>query len=119
MALFDAAIVFVVNLLIGGFGIYAGSKLVTGKADYSYSIVTALLGAVIWSITAFFVGFIPLIGPLLTFLAYLAVINARIEGGWIDALLVSAIAWISVAVVLSLIAVFSSLTFAAIGVPGV
>ena len=119
MTVVEAVIVFVVNLLIGGLGIYAGSRLITGEGDYSSSIVTALLGAVIWSFTALFVGFIPLIGPILVFLAYLAVIKARTEGGWVDALLITAIAWISVSVVLTLIAFFTLLRFGAIGVPGV
>jgi len=118
MALIDSVIVFLVNLLVGGLGIYAGTKLVTGKADYGYSIITALLGAVIWGVTSFFFGFIPLIGPALVFLAWLALIKARIEGGWIDSLLVAVIAWFSVILIISLLTLVG-LSPGAIGIPGV
>lgn len=118
MALIDSLIVFVVSLLIGSLGIYLGARIVTGYEDYTYAIVTALIGTVIWVIVAIFVGWIPLLGPLLALIAYVAVINYRYPGGWVDAIGISLIAWLASLVVLYVLALFGITTFEAVGVPG-
>ncbi|SDQ95657.1 hypothetical protein [Natronobacterium texcoconense] len=115
----DSLIVFGVSLLIGALGIYAGAKVVVDAEDYTYAIITALIGAVVWAIIGFFFGWIPLLGPLLVFIAYLAVINARYPGGWVDAAAITIIAWVSVLVVLYVLAVIGVTGFDAVGVPGV
>ncbi|WP_459810749.1 hypothetical protein [Halopiger thermotolerans] len=115
----DNLIVFGVSLLIGALGIYAGAKVVVDAADYTYAIITALIGALIWGIVGLFFGWIPLLGPILAFIAYLAVINARYPGGWIDAAAITLIAWVSVLVVLYVLAILGVTAFDAIGVPGV
>ncbi|GAB3664579.1 hypothetical protein GCM10028856_03810 [Halopiger thermotolerans] len=117
--LIDNLIVFGVSLLIGALGIYAGAKVVVDAADYTYAIITALIGALIWGIVGLFFGWIPLLGPILAFIAYLAVINARYPGGWIDAAAITLIAWVSVLVVLYVLAILGVTAFDAIGVPGV
>jgi len=118
MALVDSIVVFAVSLLIGALGIYVGARAVADVDDYGYAVVTALIGAVVWGVVGFFVGWIPLLGPVLTLLAYLAVINWRYPGGWLDAALVALIAWVAVLVVLYLLAVLELTTFGAVGVPG-
>ena len=114
----DNLVVFVVSLLIGAIGIYAGSKLIVDVENYTYAVVTALLGAVIWSLVGFFFGWIPLLGPLLVFIAYLAVINARYPGGWVDAAAITIVAWLSVLIVLYVLALVGVTGFDAVGVPG-
>lgn len=47
MALIDSVIVFVVSLLVGALGVYVGARVITDYEDYTYAIVTALIGAVI------------------------------------------------------------------------
>ncbi|MFC4989501.1 MULTISPECIES: hypothetical protein [Saliphagus] len=111
-------IVFVVSLLIGALGIYVGARVVTGVEDYTYAIVTALLGAIVWAVVGFFFGWVPLLGPILVFIAYLAIINSRYPGGWIDALLITLGAWLTVFVVMYVLAVLEIVTFEAVGVPG-
>ncbi|AXR78702.1 hypothetical protein [Natrarchaeobaculum sulfurireducens] len=115
----ESLIVFAVSLLIGALGIYLGAKFIVDAEDYSYAVITALIGAVVWAVVGFFFGWIPLLGPLLVFVAYLAVINARYPGGWVDAAAITIVAWVSVLVVLYVLAVIGVTGFEAVGVPGV
>jgi hypothetical protein len=119
MGLVESLIVFVVSLLIGALGIYIGARVITGRDDYSYAIVTALIASIIWVIVAFFVGWIPLLGPLLALLAYVTIINMRYPGGWINAIGIALIAWVASIGVLYLLAVLGVTTFDAVGVPGI
>jgi len=116
-SLVSALVLFVISLLVGGFGIYVGGRIVANVDDYTHAVVTALIGAVVWAIVAFFVGWIPLLGPILVFLAYLWVINTRYPGGWINALLITLVAWVTLIVVLA-IAEFFGAGLHAFGVPG-
>ncbi len=118
MALIDSLVVFVVSLLIGALGIYVGSRLVAGHDDYSYAIVTALIGAVVWGVVGFFLGWIPFLGPLLVFIAYVAVINFRYPGGIGKAVLIALIAWLASLAVLFVLALLGLAGFGAVGVPG-
>lgn len=119
MALVDNLTVFLVSLLVGAFGIYVGGHVVTDRDDYTYAIVTALLGAIVWVVVATLVGWIPLLGPLLALLAYIALINYRYPGGWTRALLIAVVAWLVVLAVLYALAVFEITSFGAVGVPGI
>lgn len=112
-------VVFVVSLLIGALGIFLGAKVVVDAEDYTYALITALIGAIVWAVVGLFFGWIPLLGPILVFIAYLAVINARYPGGWIDAAAITIIAWLSVLVVLYALAFLGVTGFDAVGVPGV
>lgn len=96
-------VVFVVSLLIGGLGIYVGAKVIVDVEDYTYAIGTALIGGLLWGIIEFFV---PLIGGILAFIAYLWIINRRYPGGWIEAILIALVAWLAVAVVFVLLSLF-------------
>lgn len=114
MVLHDSIVVFVVSLLIGALGIYVGARVVTDYEDYTYAIVTALIGAIIWAVLAW----IPFLGPLLALVAYVGVINWRYPGGWVNAVVISLIAWVSALVVLYVLAFVGLTTFRAMGVPG-
>ncbi|MBX0293738.1 hypothetical protein [Haloarcula nitratireducens] len=118
MALLDSVVVFLVSLLVGALGIYVGARVVAGYDDYTYAIVTALLGAIVWGVVGFFFGWIPFLGPLLVLLAYVAVINARYPGGWGNAILIALLAWVASLVVLYLLALVGIAGFDAVGVPG-
>ena len=112
-------VVFVISLLIGAFGIYVGARVVVDADDYTYAIITALLGAIVWAVAGLFVGWIPLLGPLLVLIAYIAVINWRYPGGWIDAIVIALIAWLAILIVLYVLAILGITEFDAVGVPGV
>lgn len=113
-----SAIVFVVSLLIGAAGIYVGARVIVGAGDYDHAIVTALIGAIIWSVVGFLVGWIPLLGPLLALLAYIAVINFRYPGEWTAAAMIGILAWVTVLIVLYALAAIGVTGFDAVGVPG-
>lgn len=118
MALVDSLVVFVVSLLVGALGIYVGARVIVDREDYRYAVVTALLGAVIWAVVGFLVGWIPFLGPLLVLAAYVAVINYRYPGGWGNAILIALVAWVASLVVLYVLALLGVGTFEAVGVPG-
>jgi hypothetical protein len=119
VALLESLIVFVVSLLVGGLGIYAGSRVFTNSRSYERALVTALLGAVVWAIAGFFVGWIPLLGPLLVLIAYLAVVNWQYPGGWTTAAGIALVAWVTSAVVIYALAALNVIAVEAVGVPGV
>jgi hypothetical protein len=113
-----SAVVFVVSLLIGALGIYAGARVIVGRADYDHAIVTALIGAIVWAVVGFVVGWIPLVGPLLALLAYIGVINWQYPGDWTAAAMIGLVAWVTVLLALTVLAALGVTGFEAIGVPG-
>ena len=114
----ETAIVFVVSLLLGALGIYVGGRLVVGADEFDHALITALIGAIVWAIAGFFVGWIPLLGPLLVLLAYVGVIHVRYPGGWTAAAMIGLLAWVTVLVVLYALAALGVTGFEAVGVPG-
>lgn len=119
MAVVDSVLVFAVSLLVGGLGIYAGGRLIADVDDFGHAVVTALVGAVVWAVVGFFLGWIPFLGPLLSLLAYVAVINYRYPGGWVNAAGIALIAWLASLLVLYVLALVGIGAIDAIGVPGV
>ncbi|MDS0476684.1 hypothetical protein [Natrinema sp. 1APR25-10V2] len=118
-SLLASLVVFLVSLLIGALGIYAGARIIVGRTSYDHAIVTALIGAIVWAIVGFLVGWIPLLGPLLALLAYVAVINWRYPGDWTAAAMIGLVAWVTVLIVLYVLAALGVASFGAVGVPGV
>jgi hypothetical protein len=111
--------VFVVGLLVGALGIYVGARVVVDVEDYTYAIVTALIASILWAIVGLFLGWIPLVGPIIALLVYVGVLNWRYPGGWLAATAIALIAWAASLLVLYVLAVVGITTFDAIGVPGV
>lgn len=118
MTLVESIVAFVASLLIGAAGIYVGARVIADVNDYSYAIITALIGSLVWIVVAFFLGWIPFLGPLLALLAYIGVINFRYPGGWVNAAGIGLIAWIASLVVLYVLAAVGITALEAIGVPG-
>lgn len=118
MALTDTILVFIIGLIVGGLGIHIGALLTIGLSDYGKAIRTALVGAIIWAVVGFFFGFIPLLGPVITFLAWLAVIKSIYEESWLKTLIIAGIAWASVLIILYVLAAIGVGGFEAIGIPG-
>ncbi|RQG89289.1 hypothetical protein EA462_12000 [Natrarchaeobius halalkaliphilus] len=114
-----SAVVFLASLLIGALGIYVGARVIVGAGDYDHAIVTALIGAIVWAVVGFFVGWIPLLGPLLALVAYVAVVNVRYPGDWTAAAMIGLVAWVTVLIALYVLAAVGITGFDAIGVPGV
>jgi len=114
----DSLAVFAVSLAVGALGIHMGALVVTGDSDYTGAMITALLGALVWSVTGFLVGFIPFVGPVLVLLSWIAVIRMRYRESWVDSFVIGLLAWISVLAILYVIALLGFTSFGAVGVPG-
>lgn len=120
MAVLDTAVIFLISLLVGAAGIYAGVVLV---ADRDVSLLnaafTALLGAIAWGLVSYFLGWIPLLGALLTLVVWIAVINWRYPGGWGTAIGIGLVAWLVAGAVLYGLSTVGIVSPSALGVPGV
>lgn len=117
MVLVDSLIVFVIGLLIGGAGIYVGGRVITGEEDYAYAVGTAFIGAIVWALVGFILGGLPAVGPLLALIAWVWIIKLRYPGGWPNAILIGLVSWLTVIVVLSILAFLGVGAFDAIGIP--
>jgi len=117
-SLSGSLIVLLVNLIIGTIAIYAGARLVI-DADTAVgrAAVTALLGALAWAIVSFFFGFIPLLGPLLTLVAWVGIINWQYPGGWGAAAGIGLVAWLVAVAALVVLNSLGLVGFEALGVP--
>ncbi|WP_435195433.1 hypothetical protein [Natronomonas sp. EA1] len=119
MALLDSLVVFIVSLLIGGLGIHVGASILARGDDYSHAVVTAAFGALVWAIAGTLFGGIPLLGPLITLLAYLTVIRWRYGVGWLTAGGIALIGWVAAVVVLSVLGILGVADLSATGIPRV
>lgn len=119
MGLVDSVVVFVVGLLVGGVGIHVGAAVLADARDYGHAVVTAAIGALVWAVASALVGGIPLVGPALTLLAYLAVIKWRYRTGWLAAAGIALVAWVAAVLVLAVLAVAGATEFSATGIPRV
>jgi len=108
-------VAFIVALLIGGLAIYISARVIVDADDYSHAVVTAFVGAIAWALTAW----IPIFGPLIALIVWIAVINWRYPGGWLQAGLIGVIAWVSALAILYVLNGLLGLGIGAFGVPGV
>lgn len=112
--LVGSLIAFIVALLVGGLAIYISARVIVGVEDYSHAVITALIGAIAWALTSW----LPLIGPIIALIVWIAVINWRYPGNWIKAVLIGLVAWISAIVILFLLNEVLGLGIGAFGIPG-
>ncbi len=118
MAVFtDPVIVFLGSLIIGAFGVYVGGVVVTGKSDYATALLTALVGAIVWSLASYFLWGVPYIGPLLTLGAYLLVIKWQYGASWLQSGAIAVLAWVVGLGVLSVLSTGGIGSLEAVGIP--
>ena len=108
---------FVVSLLTGGLGVYLGARYVLGSKDYVNAAITGLIGAVVLVAGGALFGWVPLLGQVLLFVVYVALIGRRYPADWGDAAAVATIAWATVLVVLAILAAAGVATVEVFGVP--
>lgn len=113
-ALIASLVAFVVALLVGGAAIYLSASFIVNVSDYSHAIITALVGAIAWALTSW----IPLIGPVIALIVWIAVIRWRYPGGWLTAAQIGIVAWIAAIVILFLLNSVFNLGVGAFGIPG-
>lgn len=118
-SLINGIAVLLVNLIIGAVAIHAGARLLVDRdTGFRRAVGTALLGALIWALVAFFIGWLPIIGPILTLLVWIGVINWQYPGGWGIAVGIGAIAWIIAVIILYGLASVGVIGLSALGIPG-
>lgn len=118
-AITSAVFVFLVSLLIGTVAIHLGARLlVDSDIGYRRAVITALAGAIVYTLVGFFFGWIPLLGPLLMLLAWIGIINLMYPGGWGTAAGIGFVAWIVAVLILFALAQLDVVTPEALGVPG-
>jgi len=110
----DRLVVFAGSLLVGGVAIHAAATQFGAAGEYGDAVLTALLGAIAWSL----LDGIPLVGGLLALVAWVAVIKWRYPVGWLRASLVGVGAWAVATVVLAGLAILGVGSLDALGVPG-
>ncbi len=111
-------VVFLVSLIIGALGIYIGAKLIIDEdTGFSHALITALIGAIIWTILSAFFGWIPGLGPLIVLIVWIWYINHRYPGGWFAAIAIALIAMLVVWIILYLLQMVGIDGLTAIGVP--
>lgn len=108
---------FVASLLTGGLGVYLGARYVVDSRDYVNAAITGLIGAVVLVGGGALFGWVPVLGQVLLFAVYTALIGRRYPGDWTDAAKIAAIAWVTVLVVLAILAAAGFVTLEVIGVP--
>lgn len=114
----EAVFVFVVSLIIGAIGIHTGARLLIDEdTSFWLALVTAFLGAIVWGIVAFFIGWIPILGPLLTLIIWIGFINWQYPGGWGTAVGIAVVAWIVTGIILYVLNMLDIVGLSAMGVP--
>lgn len=113
----DRFILFVGSLVIGAFGVHVGALVVTKTDDFGKALVTALVGAVVWSLASYLFGGVPYIGPALTLAAYLLVVKWQYGTTWPRSGGIALLAWIVGLGVLSLLSMLGLGSLDAIGIP--
>lgn len=115
----SAVFVFLVSLIVGSVAIHLGARtLIDRDTGYRRAIVTALIGAIVYTVVGLFLGWIPLLGPLLMLIAWIGVINWQYPGGWVTAIGIGLVAWVVAVVILYALSLIGVVSLEAIGVPG-
>jgi len=110
--------VFLVSLVVGAAAITVGAQILVDRdTGFRRATVTALFGALVYTLVGVFFGWIPLLGPLLMLVAWVGVINWQYPGGWGTALGIGLVAWLVAVLVLAGLAQVGIATDA-FGIPG-
>ncbi|QLD91209.1 hypothetical protein HWV07_08385 [Natronomonas salina] len=115
----SAVFVFLVSLLVGAAAIHLAAKLLVDRdTGFRRAILTALIGAAVYTVVGLFLGWIPFLGPLLMLLAWIGIINWLFPGGWGTAIGMAIIAWVVAVLILFALSTLGIVTPDALGVPG-
>ena len=117
-AIISAVFVFLISLLIGTAAIHLGAQVMIDRdTGFLRAAVTALIGAIVYALIGFFLGWIPFLGPLLMLIAWIGIINLQYPGGWGTAIGIGLIAWIVAILILFALNTLGIITPEALGVP--
>jgi hypothetical protein len=97
MSTLTTAISFLVGLVVSGIIIYIVTKLFGEKEGLVRAFITAIIGAVVYSITYFLLGngiWAAIVGGIVWLLA----LRALYDIGWLKAFLIAIVVWIVTAI---------------------
>lgn len=102
------------GLLVGGLALFVGSRFLTSQGGYDHAVLTAVAGAVAWAL----LSPIPLLGPVIALVAWVAILKWRYPVGWLRAAGVGVAAWVVAVVVVAALELVGLDAVSAVGVPG-
>jgi hypothetical protein len=105
---------FALGVLVGGLALFVSSRFLAGIKDYDHAVLTALLGALLWAL----LSPIPLLGPVVALVGWVAILKWRYPVGWLRAGAVGAAAWATAVVVVAALELIGLGAVSAVGVPG-
>lgn len=114
----DSILTFIVGLVIGAAGIHLGASYVIGSSTWQMALITAMIGASVWGIATFFIGWIPIWGSLFTLIIWLAAVNFIYPEGWISAAKIASIAWVVSLIAIHIVEYIGLRDVDAVGIPG-
>lgn len=117
MGLIDSLFHLVIGFITGTVGIFFGAQYVGVGAGIETAAITALVGAAAWMVAGIFMGWVPLIGSLVTFGVWVVVLTQTYQVGVGTALRIGFFAWVGSFVVTHLESLFG-IRSKALGVPG-
>lgn len=105
---------FALGLLVGGFALFLSSRFLADLNGYDHAVLTAILGALVWAL----LSPIPLLGPVVALVGWIAILKWRYPVGWLRAGALGAAAWATAVVVVALLQLVGIEAVSAVGVPG-
>lgn len=105
---------FALGVLVGGFALFVSSRFLADVKGYDHAVLTAIIGALAWAL----LSPIPLLGPVIALVGWIAILKWRYPVGWLRAGAVGAAAWATAVVVVAALQLVGLDTVSAIGVPG-
>lgn len=116
MVFVSAILNLLVGLLVGGFAIYVGARIVLGKASYKHAVFTAAIGAVVMALVGILIPGRSS-GSLVLLFAWIAVIKLRYSVKWKNSLLISLFAWLASVLTLFMLSEIGMPISGVIGLP--
>lgn len=117
MSLTDGISHLVIGFLTGAVGIHYGALYASVQSNWRLAATTALIGAVVWMVASVFMGWIPIIGSLGTFLVWLLAVTRMYSVGFGTAFEIAIFAWIISFVVVHIESFLGVRNAEALGVP--
>ncbi len=117
MSLTDGLFHLVIGLVTGAVGIHFGARYAGVGSSWRLAAFTALIGAVVWMVASIFMGWIPLIGSIGTFVVWLIAVTRMYDVGLGTAFEIAIFAWIISFVVVHVESFLGIRNATAIGVP--
>jgi hypothetical protein len=118
VGLIDSVFHLLIGFLTGTVGIHYGAMYAGVESSWRVAAITALVGAVVWMVASLFMGWIPLLGSILTFGIWIVAVTRMYSVGLGEAFEVAIFAWIAAFVLTHLESFMGFRNVDAIGIPG-